>query len=322
MHTEPINAAVVAGMDDRNAAVAGFFDDLGRSLDRIGRDLAANPTLQQVARGNPVLVVARNGFLLLLKEGIGGIAEALEKSGKLDDVKRAWEGMGGDWSAFMSAYRQGLSKSRAGVHALPDPWDWQGWQSLTFRDAVKRSLPDGLNPAWFGVSGIDGIGRRPRYDEDPHFTGPPREDARPVGNVWGTLSSVFQAAGPVLAQVFGAAGQQPPAATQQAMQATTGPQTPIIANEALNALLQQGIQLGTDAARRALEQATRPPGPPPPAPAVRLPPRSYPIRHRRDPSTYPRPVPYYATGRGRDNTGVLILAAAAIFAMASNGKKK
>lgn len=320
MNAHPINAAVIAGMDDRNAAVAGFFDDLGRSLDRIGRDIAANPTLQQVARGNPVLVVARNGFLLLLKEGIGGIAEALEKSGKMDDVKRAWEGMGGDWSAFMSAFRQGLAKSRAGVHALPDPWDWSAWQSLTFRDAVRRSLPDGLNPAWFGVRGIDGIGRRPRYDEDPNFTGPPREDARPVGNVWGTLSSVFQAAGPVLSQIFGAAGQPPPPATQQAMQATTGPQTPIIANEALNALLQNGIQLGTDAARRALEQATRPQGPPPPAPAVRRPPVNAPVRFRRDPSTYPKPVPYYANRRS-DSSGALILAAAVIIAM-SNGKAK
>ena len=262
-------------IDLRGAYIMGIdFGRIGRDLERMGRQVLDSGALQQVARGNPVLVVARNGFLLLMKENVGDIASALEKSGKMDDVKQVWEGMGGDWSAFMSAFRQGLSKSRRGVSALPDPWDWQGWQTLTLRDALRRSLPDRMDPAWFGIRGI---GRRPR-EGDPEFIGPPRPDdhpERPMGSVWGTLSDIFKTAGPVISSVFGAAQTPPPQPVQQGMTQGAGPATPIVSQEVLQSLIDQGLQMGTDAARRALENATRPPtpppsqGPPPPAPAVR-----------------------------------------------------
>ena len=283
------------------------FGRIGRDLERMGRQVLESGALQQVARGNPVMVVARNGFLLLLKENALDIAAALEKSNKLEEIRKVWEGMGGDWSAFMSAYRQGISKVRRGVSALPNPWDWQGWQSLTLRDALRGSLREGMDPAWFGIRGI---GRKPR-EGDPEFVGPPRPDDhpdRPVGNVWGTLSDIFKTAGPVLSSVFGAAGTAPPAGAQQQMTESAGPATPIVSNEVLNSLIQQGITMGTDAARRALEQATRPPGPPPPAPAQQR--TRPPVNSGRN-----RGRTTYQQGgyqQRRDNTGALLILGAAL----------
>lgn len=291
----------------RGTYITGIdFGRIGRDLERMGRQVLESGALQQVARGNPVLVVARNGFLLLLKENAMDIAAALEKSGKLDDIKTVWEGMGGDWSAFMSAYRQGIAKVRRGVSALPNPWDWQGWQTLTLRDALRGSLREGMNPEWFGIRGI---GRRPRYDEDPNFMGPPPPpDTRPVGNVWGTLSDIFKTAGPVISSVFGAAQTAPPAGAQQQMTQAAGPATPVVSNEVLQSLINQGLQMGTDAARRALEQATRPPGPPPPAPPQQRPPASVISTRTRGRTNYARP----SQQRRNDIGGPLLILAAAV----------